>query len=124
MEAGTFYFDLSLTALGGILIIGIILIFVIAILARNGGRINKTDGIIIGQKMDVNLVNDMYKSVKKIETKLSIVERDILRLNLISTENPIEERLDAGKRYTDDGGNGAASVLYNKLKSDYKESLE
>jgi hypothetical protein len=66
----------------------------------------------------------MYNSVKKIETKLLSVERDILRLNLISMENPIEERLDAGKRYTESGGNGPASVLYNKLKNDYKESLE
>jgi hypothetical protein len=37
---------------------------------------------------------------------------------------PIEERLSAGQRYIDLGGNGATRAYYEKLADEYKKNLE
>lgn len=44
------------------------------------------------------------------------IELDVLRLNLISEENPTEERVRAGEEYVKNGGNGKARELYERLK--------
>lgn len=49
---------------------------------------------------------------------------NILRLTMVSTEMPIEERLIAGEKYVNGGGNGAAKAQYEELKEKYKEELK
>jgi hypothetical protein len=114
-----FDFDVSPMAVIAVAIAGIVLIIILLILTKRGARINKNEGIIFGSEGNLRF-DDMYKTVKKVEAKITGIERDILRLNLISNENPIEARLDAGKRYIEVGGNGPANVLYEKLRHDYE----
>jgi hypothetical protein len=46
----------------------------------------------------------------------------VLQLLLLHDEHlPIRERLNAGKRYIDLGGNGATAVYYKKLEERYQE---
>jgi hypothetical protein len=122
MQSGTYAVELNMNSVIAVTILGIILIVIVLILIRYGFKYNKVDGIIFGGNEKTRF-NEMYDLVKKIERELTGIKRDILRLNLISNENPIEERLDAGKRYTESGGNGPASVLYEKLRHDYQKGL-
>lgn len=39
----------------------------------------------------------------------------ILRLTIVSRDMPLSERIAAGKKYTDDGGNGDVKHLYLEL---------
>lgn len=48
----------------------------------------------------------------------------LLRLQFISTEMPISERLIAGKKYIDHGGNGDVRIQYEALAEEYKELLK
>jgi hypothetical protein len=122
MTVSNFDFDISPMAVIAVAIIGVVVIIILLILTKRGARINKNDGIVLG--VDENLrFDDMYKTVKNMESKIIGIERDVLRLNLISSENPIETRLDAGKRYIEAGGNGPANVIYEKLRRDYEKKI-
>ncbi len=48
---------------------------------------------------------------------------NILRLTMVSTEMPMEERLSAGEKYVAGGGNGAAKAQYETLKKQYEKEL-
>jgi hypothetical protein len=61
---------------------------------------------------------------KKFEKKLDLNSRDIQRLVLHDEHLPMEERLSAGQRYIDLGGNGATRAYYEKLVEEYKKKLE
>jgi hypothetical protein len=118
----SFDFDISPMAVIAVAIIGVVIIIILLILTKRGAKINKNDGIVLGTEENSRF-DDMYKTVKKMETKITGIERDVLRLNLISAENPMETRLDAGKRYIEAGGNGPANVIYEKLRHDYEKKL-
>jgi hypothetical protein len=60
----------------------------------------------------------------KLEKKLDLNSRDIQRLVLHDEHLPMEERLSAGQRYIDLGGNGATRAYYEKLVEEYKKKLE
>jgi hypothetical protein len=60
----------------------------------------------------------------KFEKKLDLNARDIQRLILHDEYLPLEERLSAGQRYIDLGGNGATRAYYEKLAEEYKKRLE
>jgi hypothetical protein len=60
----------------------------------------------------------------KFEKKLDLNSRDIQRLVLHDEHLPMEERLSAGQRYIDLGGNGATRAYYEKLVETYKKELE
>jgi hypothetical protein len=122
MQPGAYNFELNLNTVIAISIVGLVLIIIIFILVRYGFKYNKVDGVILG-KNEKTRFDEMYELLKNLKNELVGIRRDILRLNLISTENSIEERMDAGKRYIDAGGNGPASALYEKLKRDYQEGL-
>ena len=71
-----------------------------------------------------------FKVYKKIDKKLSTIEehalenfRDIKRITLMSKDMPIGERLDAGEKYVNAGGNGEAKVHYYVLKKEREEEL-
>jgi hypothetical protein len=123
MQPGMYAVEFNTNTVIAISILGIVLIVTIIILVRHGFKYSKVDGIILGDNEKIRF-DEMYNLLKKFESEIKMIKRDILRLNLISTENPIGDRLDAGKRYTEEGGNGQASALYEKLKQNYKESLE
>jgi hypothetical protein len=122
MQPGIYAVELNLYAVIAFSILGFVLIVIALILIRYGFKFNKVDGIIFGGN-EKKRFNEMYDLLKKFEKELIGIKLDILRLNLISTENPIEERLDAGKRYIEANGNGPASALYEKLKQDYQDGL-
>jgi hypothetical protein len=122
MQPGTYAIELNFNAVIAVSILGVFLIVTVLILIRYGFKVSKVDGIIFGGN-EKKRFNEMYDLLKKFEKELNGIKLDILRLNLISTENPIEERLDAGKRYIEAGGNGPASVLYEKLRQDYQDGL-
>ena len=71
-----------------------------------------------------------FKVYKKIDQKLSTIEShtkenytDIKRLTFVSKDMPIGERLDAGEKYVNSGGNGEVKVQYNVLKKEYEEQF-
>jgi hypothetical protein len=103
------------------LILGIVAMITIVIItvfvARSGMSIQlKKLGFAIGGEANLKLDD--------IIARLNSVEINVLRLNLISTENDDEERLNAGKKYIELGGNGPASVLYESLKKKYERKLK
>lgn len=59
-----------------------------------------------------------------ISKRLSLVERTLQLLLLHDTHLPWSERLNAGKRYIDLGGNGSGMAYYEKLKEKYKARVE
>jgi hypothetical protein len=56
--------------------------------------------------------------------RLDTIERTLLQLILHDEHLPIRERLNAGKRYLEIGGNGATAVYYEKLAVMYGELVE
>lgn len=48
----------------------------------------------------------------------------LLRLSLVSEEMPMEERLEAGRKYVAAGGNGPAKALYKILLEQYETELK
>lgn len=66
------------------------------------------------------------KSSKKLEKKVdTLVEHDkdqhlaILRLTIMSEEMPIAERIIAGKKYVDKGGNGEVKKYYQNMLKEH-----
>lgn len=70
----------------------------------------------IGKRID--------KKVEKIESHMTENYVDIKRLTFVSKDMPIGERLDAGEKYVNAGGNGEVKVQYNVLKAEYEEALK
>jgi hypothetical protein len=116
-------FALNSYALIGIGLALFAVLVLMRMLIRGKLSVSKEDGIRFGMITDVEKFTALCDDVKKIKEDFTGVKRDILRLNLISTENDIVARIDAGKRYTDDGGNGPAQILYEKLKAEYEKSI-
>lgn len=46
-----------------------------------------------------------------------------LRLTIMSSEMPMEERLQAGEKYVNLNGNGAVKCKYHELQREYEERL-
>ena len=62
----------------------------------------------------------MYNS----EDRLTKVEKDNLKVIIMSDEMPIEERLQAGERYIELGGNSVIKIHYNELKREYESKIK
>lgn len=56
--------------------------------------------------------------------RLDALERTMQLLLLHDEHLPYSERLNAGKRYTDMGGNGASAAYYKQLEEKYKARVE
>jgi hypothetical protein len=54
---------------------------------------------------------------------LRMVSRDINRLTLHDEHLSVEERIAAGERYIKAGGNGVTRAYYEKLLTEYKETV-
>lgn len=78
----------------------------------------------------ITAVISVYKIVRKIDKKLEHFENNLqentlstLRLVIINEKMPINERLNAGKKYVELGGNGEIHATYEALKEKYKEKV-
>lgn len=70
----------------------------------------------------------LYNMVKKVDKKFESYDkmltentRYILKLALLSDDLPITDRINAGKRYLELGGNGYGKVVYNRLIHEIEE---
>lgn len=63
----------------------------------------------------ITFFSEIYGDVKAIKEKGQENELSILRLNVISEEMPMSERLEAGEKYIARGGNGGVKQLYCAL---------
>lgn len=69
----------------------------------------------------------LYRFMRKIEKFASNqdeMQLSILRLTVINEQMPLDERVDAGEKYVNKGGNGSIHVLYDVLKEEYEEQLK
>lgn len=91
----------------------------------------KDIAVILGYLAEIAaVIVAVYKIGKKIDKKVERIENhmtenyvDIKRLTFVSKDMPIGERLDAGEKYVNAGGNGEVKVQYNVLKKEYEEQL-
>ena len=56
--------------------------------------------------------------------RLDGIEMIVLQLMLHDTHLPESERLKAGKKYLDFGGNGASAVYYEELESKHRNRIK
>lgn len=68
-------------------------------------------------------LNGILKKIDNIDDGVKHTQQDILRLALHSESLPIEERLNAGQKYVQSGGNGASKIFYQELCKKYKKRL-
>jgi hypothetical protein len=75
-------------------------------------------GTVIGViKTNSGKMDKLFKDIKAISL-------DINRLTLHDEHLAIEERLAAGDRFIEDGGNGATKVYYEILLNEYRGKLK
>ena len=79
----------------------------------------------------VTAIVAIYKLVRSVEKKIDRFENNLadntlntLRLVIINEKMPLPERLRAGARYTELGGNGEVHALYEALSEKYKEGVK
>ena len=72
----------------------------------------------------------VYKVVKKIDNKFDEFDKgrkqdrlSILKLIIINENMPLDERVNAGKEYIDNGGNGSVHAMVDVLTEKYKNEL-
>lgn len=63
------------------------------------------------------------ENIKEINTRLAKVEVNDLKLIIMSEEIPIEERIEAGKKYIEMGGNGAIKIHCKILAEEYEKQI-
>lgn len=81
-------------------------------------------GVIIGAiKKLIKPIRDELKTIDELKRHTEENYLNILRLTVTSEEVPIEERLIAGDKYIQAGGNGAVKAYYHKLQEDYEKEL-
>ena len=75
-----------------------------------------------------NAMDDMKKSVDLMSDRLEKMEahsredyKNILQMQIMSEEMPLEVRLEAGEKYVCAGWNGAIKAKYELLKRQYME---
>ncbi len=94
-------------------------------------EILKETAIILGYIAEIiAFVIAAYKVAKKFDKRLETIEShmtenyiDIKRLTFVSKDMPIGERLDAGEKYVNAGGNGEVKSEYIVLKEEHEEEL-
>lgn len=75
-------------------------------------------------------VGSLYKLIRKVDIKIDKFETNLrentlstLRLVIINEKMPLNERLKAGEKYVELGGNGEIHALYDALQEKYKEKV-
>ena len=65
-------------------------------------------------------LREIEQRIKRLESYTHNDYMSALRLTVMSEEMPIEERLAAGEKYVQDGGNGAIKAKYQLLIREYQ----
>lgn len=96
-----------------------------------GGVIAAATGIIAGVvklikaiKRPFEVIEKIHSDITEIKEKQANFELAILRLNVVSEEMPVSERLEAGKRYESLGGNGDVKQIYHHLLDEVNHNEE
>lgn len=78
----------------------------------------------------VVLLGRIFTRLKKISDTFTDIQdhteenyKNNLRLVIMSPYMPLSERLRAGQKYVDAGGNGAVKAYYHKLQEDYENQI-
>lgn len=76
-------------------------------------------------------VGDMKKTLEKTDSRIQVLERHaredhrrLLVMEIMEEQLPLEARLEAGKKYVDEGWNGAIKAKYEVMLKEYQEKLE
>lgn len=73
-------------------------------------------GVIVGTVLKIHLI--LSRLEKRFDDYDRIVRENtihILKMALLSEDLPITDRINAGKRYLELGGNGYGKIVYNQL---------
>lgn len=70
------------------------------------------------------LLNTIKTDIKEIKEKVHNIELDNLKLIVMTDTIPLNERIQAGTRYIDQGGNGEIKIHVKLLKEEYEESVK
>lgn len=88
-------------------------------------------GIITAILVIVAFLVKIYKLISSVEKKINTFEENLkdntlstYRLVIINENMPLSERLNAGKKYVDMGGNGEIHALYDALQDKFKKSVK
>ncbi len=65
-------------------------------------------------------LREIEQRIKRLESYTHNDYMSALRLTVMSEEMPIEERLAAGEKYVQEGGNGAIKAKYQLLIKEYQ----
>ena len=63
--------------------------------------------------------DDALEAIEEMKPRQHDLYVAVLRLTIMNTEMPLSERLIAGKKYVDEGGNGDVKAYYEKLIAEH-----
>lgn len=86
---------------------------------RAGAVAGAIAALVAAAKKIIAPIKDMHTKINKIAEHDHDQYLSILRLTVMSSEMPISERLIAGKKYIDAGGNGDVKQYYKQLLKDH-----
>lgn len=76
-------------------------------------------------------VDDVKKALEKTDSRIQVLERHaredhrrLLVMEIMEDQLPLEARLEAGKKYVDEGWNGAIKAKYEVMLQEYEERLK
>jgi hypothetical protein len=99
--------------LGIIIVIGLVVISYIAAKYRANIAFGKS-GLVVGVDKANTHLDELINEIKGIKL-------DVLRIYILMEENPLEERIRAGKEYVSNGGNGFIELKLEELKKQWRE---
>lgn len=88
------------------------------------GTITAITTIVVFLYKIYKLISGVEKKINKFENNLNDNTLSTYRLVIINEDMPLSERLNAGKKYVDMGGNGEIHALYDALQEQYKEKVK
>lgn len=73
-------------------------------------------GVIVGAVLKIHsILNRLEEKFDEYDDMLKENTLHILKMALLSEDLPITDRINAGKRYLELGGNGYGKIVYNQL---------
>lgn len=81
-------------------------------------------GVIKGIKTFYSFLRNIEKKIDKFDANLQENTLNTLRLVIINEKMPYGERLKAGERYLQMGGNGEIHAMVEALEEKYKENVK
>lgn len=79
-------------------------------------------GVVIGAIIKIHkILSRMERKFDEYDSILKENTMHILKMALLSEDLPITDRINAGKRYLELGGNGYGKIIYNQLIKQIEE---